>query len=319
MTESRLKPAMALPRPASMGFPRYNVAIPQPFACLPFFADGLCACGKPTGGQVQGNQARMGMKDSKAEAASATERAAFREGFKLGLPTLFGIAAWGLVVGVAMIKAGLSLPQSLGMTLFVYAGSAQLAALPLIAANAPAWVIFATALVVNLRFVIFSAILAPHFLHLSWKKRAWMGFMTGDISVGLFMLQYPEPRPDAPPDPGKLAYLKGLVYPNWWAWQVGSVIGILLGSQVPSSWGLAFAGTLAILCVMLPLMMNKAALVGVVVAGIVALLAVNWPYKLGLLLAVVVGMCASMAVEEWLEKREKTQEERQAANEKGQA
>jgi predicted branched-subunit amino acid permease len=257
----------------------------------------------------------MGMKDNTNEAAASVERAAFRAGFKVGLPTLFGIGAWGLVVGVAMIKAGLSLPQSLGMTLLVYAGSAQLAALPLIAAGAPSWVIFATALVVNLRFVIFSAILAPHFSHLSWKKRAWMGFMTGDVSVGLFMLRYPEVQPGAQPDPGKLAYLKGLVYPNWAAWQIGSVIGILLGSQVPSSWGLAFAGTLAILCVMLPLTMNKAALVGVIVAGIVALLAARFPYKLGLLLAVVVGMCAAMAVEEWLEKHEKPQ----AANEEGRA
>src|ERR1700756_3977383 len=77
----------------------------------------------------------------------------WREGLKTGIPTLFGIGAWGLVVGVAMVKTGLTVPQALAMTLVVFAGSAQLASLPLIAANAPIWVIFATALVVNLRFV----------------------------------------------------------------------------------------------------------------------------------------------------------------------
>jgi hypothetical protein len=41
-----------------------------------------------------------------------------------------------LVVGIAMIKSGLTLPQALGMTLVVFAGSAQLAALPLIASGA---------------------------------------------------------------------------------------------------------------------------------------------------------------------------------------
>jgi predicted branched-subunit amino acid permease len=86
------------------------------------------------------------------------------------MPTLFGIGAWGLVVGIAMVKTGLTVPQALGMTLIVFAGSAQLASLPLIAAHAPIWVIFATALVVNLRFVIFSALLAPHFAHLPWKQ-----------------------------------------------------------------------------------------------------------------------------------------------------
>ena len=42
-----------------------------------------------------------------------------------------GISAWALVTGVAMVKAGLSIPIAVAMTLFVYAGSAQLAALPL--------------------------------------------------------------------------------------------------------------------------------------------------------------------------------------------
>ena len=228
---------------------------------------------------------------------SEVDRAAYREGFKDGLPTWFGVGAWGLVVGVAMIKAGLSIPQALGMTFMVFAGSAQLASLRLIVAHAPIWVIFFTALVVNLRFVIFSALLAPHFAHLSWRTRAAMGFVSGDISVALFMQRYPDIAPAA----GKLAYLKGLVYPNWSAWQVGSVIGILLGSQVPANWGLGFAGTLAILCVMLPLVMSRAAVIGVLASGLVALLAASLPYKLGLLLAVLVGMTVAILVEEWLE------------------
>jgi predicted branched-subunit amino acid permease len=181
----------------------------------------------------------------------------------------------------------------------VFAGSAQLASLPLIAAHAPLWVIFTTALVVNLRFVIFSAILAPHFSHLPWRTKAVMGYLTGDISVALFMQKYPE----FVAAQGKLAYLKGLVYPNWSSWQIGSIIGILLGSQIPASWGLGFAGTLAILCVMLPAVVNKAAVLGVFVAGGVAVLAAGLPYKLGLLLAVLMGMSAAMALEEWLEKR----------------
>lgn len=226
-----------------------------------------------------------------------SDQAAFKEGLRVGAPTWFGVGAWGLVVGVAMIKAGLTLPQALGMTLIVFAGSAQLAALPLIAAHAPVWVIFATALVVNLRFVIFSAILAPHFSHLPWRTRAWLGFLTGDISVGLFMQRYPEFGEEK----GKLSYLKALIFPNWGAWQIGSVIGVLLGSQVPAHWGLGFAGTLAILCITLPLIINRAALLGVLVAGVTALLANELPYKLGLLLAVLLGMGSAMLLDELLE------------------
>ncbi len=217
-------------------------------------------------------------------------RAALRD----GMPTLFGIAAWGLVVGVAMVKAGLTVPQALAMTVLVFAGSAQLASLPLIAAHAPVWVIFATALAVNLRFVIFSALLAPHFAHLPWRQRFSLGYFAGDLTVGLFLQRYP----DLAPAKGKLTYLKGLLMPNWLAWQVGSIAGILLGSTVPAAWGLGFAGTLAILCIAVPMVNNRPALVGVLVASTVAVLAVALPYKLGLLAAMIAGMLSAMAADE---------------------
>lgn len=227
------------------------------------------------------------------------DRQAWNDGFKAGAPALLGIVAWAVVVGVAMVKSGLTVPQACGMTLLAYAGSAQLASLPLIAAGAPVWVIFLTALVVNLRFVIFAALMGPHFSHLPWKQRLFLGYISGDLTCALFLQRYP----DTAPARGKLSFLRGLMVPNWFAWQAGSLAGIFLGSAVPTEWGLGFAGTLAILCIMVPLIINNAALCGVAVAAVVSVLAFSLPYKLGLLLAVLVGMVTAMAVEETLDKR----------------
>ena len=69
-----------------------------------------------------------------------------------------GIGAWGLVTGVAMVKSGMSVPMALLMSLLVYAGSAQLAVIPLLAVGGPLWVVWLTAACVNLRFVIFSSL-----------------------------------------------------------------------------------------------------------------------------------------------------------------
>ena len=240
--------------------------------------------------------------DVAADTREPHDPIAWRDGLRTGAPTLFGIGAWGMVVGVAMVKGGLTVAQATGMTLVAFAGSAQLASLPLIAAGAPVWVIFATALVVNLRFVIFSALLGPHFAHLPLRQRFLLGYISGDVSIALFLHRYPDPRRE----PGKLSFLKGLMFPNWLSWQVGSLIGIFLGSTVPSVWQLGFAGTLAIVCVMVPLIVNRAALCGVLVAGAVAILAHDLPYKLGLLLAVLVGMGAAMAWEETLDRRKAT-------------
>ena len=85
--------------------------------------------------------------------------------------TALGIAAWGLITGVAMGNSGLGVPLSVMMSLLVFAGSAQLAVLPLLTSGAPIWVVWATALCVNLRFVIFSAMWRPYFVHFTLGHR----------------------------------------------------------------------------------------------------------------------------------------------------
>jgi len=229
------------------------------------------------------------------------ERRAFHEGLLACIPTMPGICAWGVVAGMAMVKAGLTIPQALGMTFLVFAGSAQLAVLPLIAAAVPVWVVFVTALVVNLRFVIFSAALAPHFGHLPWYKRAWYGYFNADITMGLFPQRFPASTIEQ--TRGKVGFFTGIGYPNWAAWQAGSVAGILFAGRIPESWDIGFAGTLALLAIAIPLTVNLAALAGVVVAAIVAVAAAALPYRLGLLLAVILGMIAAMSVDTLLDKK----------------
>ncbi len=231
----------------------------------------------------------------------AAEREAFNEAVGLSASAMPGIFAWGMVTAMAMLKGGLSLEQTLLMTFLVYAGSAQLAAMPLIAANASLLVVFATALVVNLRFVIFAAAMGPHMAHLPWYKRLWYGYLNADLTAALFSSRFP-PHTQYQPQ-GKEGFIAGIDYLNMCAWHAGSLTGILLASQIPQSWGIAFAGTLALLAVLIPLTVNAAALAGVLVAGALSVLTVHWPYRLGLLFAVIVGMLAAMAVDMLAERR----------------
>ena len=179
---------------------------------------------------------------------SGTERQAFKNGFDDLMPAAPGIFAWGLVTGVAMVKSGLTIPQALGMTFAVFAGSAQLSALPLIAAAAPVWVIFVTALVVNLRFVIYSAAIRHEFAHLSWRRKLLIGYLTGDIGFVKFM----ERLQRDPLFPHKDWTMLGSSVGNWLAWQVGSCIGIFAAAFFLPLWGLGLAGFLAVLVLLIP-------------------------------------------------------------------
>jgi predicted branched-subunit amino acid permease len=240
------------------------------------------------------------------------EQSEFRAALKVSAATMPGIFAWGLVSGMAMVKSGLTLWQALGMSFFVFAGSAQLAALPLIAAGAPVWVVFVTALMVNLRFVIFAAVVGPHFAHLKWYQRLWYGYFNADIAMGFFPRRFPNNTVHQPV--GKVGYYTGICYSNWVVWQTSAVIGILLASQIPESWGVGFAGTLALLAVLIPMTINRAALGGVIVSGVIAVAAAGLPYRLGLLIGVIAGMIVAMLIDSLMEKASEKKRSTDASN-----
>jgi predicted branched-subunit amino acid permease len=148
------------------------------------------------------------------------------------LPIAPGIAAWGLMTGVAMVKSGLSLVEALCMALFVFAGSSQLAAMPLIIAGAPIWVVLATGFCVNLRFVVFSIHLRPYVMHQPLWRRLMSGYFTADLSYVQFTKQFPKPAPrdDVPTLQMQDAYLAGNCFVNWCSWVGASVAGIVLAN-----------------------------------------------------------------------------------------
>src|SRR5437868_8738360 len=131
----------------------------------------------------------------RAEALALSRRPLFREGARDAVPMAIGIAAWGIVAGVAMAKSEMGIPLAVFMSVFVYAGSAQIAALPLIAAAAPMWVVWATTLCVSLRFMAFSFHYRPYFAHLPRRQRVALSFLMGDINFALFVHRFAEPVP----------------------------------------------------------------------------------------------------------------------------
>lgn len=209
------------------------------------------------------------------------------------LATCVGIAAWGLVTGVAMVKTGLSVELAILMSLLVYAGSAQLAVLPLMAAGAPLWVVWLTATCVNLRFVIFSSMWRGYFAHLPRRQRLWMGYFSGDVIFVAFMKRFPR----AEPVPEQVPYFWGAAAANWLAWQVPSIIGILAANAIPLSWGLGFAGVLALLGILLSMLRDRASWLATGVACTAAIATFALPLKLNILVAIAAAVAAGLGAE----------------------
>jgi len=217
----------------------------------------------------------------------------FRAGALESLSAAPGLAAWGLMTGVAMVNSGLSTFEALLMGVFVFAGSSQLAAIPLIASGAPMWVVLATGFCVNLRFVVFSAHLRPYMMHLPLGQRLLAGYLTTDLSYVLFTRRYPHHGGGPDQLLAQQAYLAGNCAVNWLAWVGCSVAGVVLARLIPTSWGLGFAGILALFGILFSLASSPLRWVSAGVAGAAAVAAFALPYKLNILLAIAaaVAMC----------------------------
>jgi predicted branched-subunit amino acid permease len=204
-----------------------------------------------------------------------------------------GIAAWGLITGVAMAQA-LPLPIAVLMSLAVFAGSAQLATIPLLASGAPVWVVWLTAICVNLRFVIFSFGWRPYFIGLPLAERLRLGYVSGDLAYMLFMRRFP--TPDIERD-AQIPYFRGGAHLNWFCWQIPSLAGIFLAGSIPLHWGFGFAGTLALLGVAASLLAGKATAVTALVAGAAAVAAYAMPFKLNIVVAVAAAVAVGVLID----------------------
>lgn len=231
--------------------------------------------------------------------ASIRRHPAFREGWREMAAVALGIGAWGLMTGVAMLKSGMSVVEAVAMTLLVFAGSSQLAAIPLLIAGAPAWVILATGFCVNLRFVVFSLHLRPYLMHMPRWRRLLHGYLTADMSYAMFTRRYPTPGVLPSQRDEQEAYLVGGYTINWCTWMGMSLLGIALANFIPTHWGLGFAGVLSLVAIVCSMATTRLRILAALIAAATAVVAYALPLKLN----IVAGIGVAVLLCFWLEKQ----------------
>ena len=224
----------------------------------------------------------------------------FRNGARDMVPLAPGIGAWALMTGVAMVKSGMSVIEALAMTFFVYAGSSQLASIPLIVAGAPIWVVLATGFCVNLRFVVFSLHLRPYLMHMPRWRRLVNGYLTADLSYALFTRRYQHPAPDPSGQQAQEAYLAGNYCVTWSSWMGLSVAGIALANLIPAEWGLGFAGVLCLVGILCSLANTRMRMLSAALAGASAVALYSLPLKLNIVAAIAIAVAACYLLEKKL-------------------
>jgi 4-azaleucine resistance transporter AzlC len=217
----------------------------------------------------------------------------FWAGVRAEAPLLVGVFPFGLIYGALALGAGLSPAAAQMMSSIVFAGSSQFVAVQLIRDSAPGLVIVLTIAVVNLRHMLYSASVAPFIEHLPARWKTLLAYLLTDEAYAATILQYE--ANEITPTSHWFFFGAGLAL--WITWQVGSALGIFLGAALPSSWPLDFAVPLTFIAMVIPVLKDKPIVAAAVSAGTVALLAYSLPFKLGLILAALIGILIGVALE----------------------
>ena len=240
------------------------------------------------------------MKKTWLEAQDSRSRE-FLHGVRDQLPILIGVVPFGLIFGALARSAGIPVLESQAFSILIFAGSSQFVATGLVAEGTPAFVVIATIFLVNLRHMLYSATLAPYLTRLNRRWKIVLAWLLTDEAFAMASIRYRRPDQGHPH-----WYFFGTGLTLWTSWQISTFLGITLGSILPGTTLLDFALPLTFLALLVPTLVDRSTLIVALVAGGSAVLLTTLPYKLGLMIAVLV----SVGLGVWLEsKQEQTRQE----------
>ena len=234
-------------------------------------------------------------KESEFGGFDRSARDAFLLGLRDASPTYPGVVSFGLITGVTTKAAGIATLPAVVMSFFVFSGTAQLASLQLYAEGATLILILLTAASVNFRYIIYSASLSPYLKEFSLLWRILFSFTMVDQGFAFGLNRFHK-YPNLP----RRAYYLGISLPLLFIWGSACAAGVIVGAQIPTSWSLEFSLPLVFLALVAMTIKSNAGVLAAFVAGISAIIFVNLPNGLGLGAAAIVGVCAALVSERWL-------------------
>lgn len=163
-------------------------------------------------------------------------KAAFFAGARKAVPIMLGYTPLGLAFGVIAREQGLNVLQTVLMSLTSFTGSGQFIAVGMLGAGTSLTAILLTNLLVNLRYLLFSASMAPHVKKIPSWVQAVLAFGITDETFTLNMVEFGKRG-------GDRDFILGVNIFSHLSWIVNSAIGAAVGNLIPdiNRFGVNFA------------------------------------------------------------------------------
>ncbi len=207
------------------------------------------------------------------------------------LPLAIPAVPFGMVIGIATVETDVPNLAGFLSASLIFGGAAQLAAVSLLGAGAPAVSAVSAALIVNTRHVMYSAAMVPRFRAQPRWFRRFGPYLLIDQVFALASTNL-----DDGDDDWRGYYLGAGVF-AWVVWQAAVAAGILLGPVVPETLDLSFTIPALFIGLLVPGLVRRPALVAAVTAASVAAAAWKIPNRGGMLIGSLAGVVAGYLAE----------------------
>ena len=223
----------------------------------------------------------------------------FLAGCRDEAPLQLGVVPFGMLFGIGALAAGMPPWLAQAASAVVFAGAAQLVIVQMLAAGAGALPIGLTTGLLNLRHLLYSVSIAEHVRHLPRRWRLLLAYLLTDEAYAVAILRYTRPaaadQEQAEPDL-RHWYFLGCGLTLWGCWQLSTALGIAFGARIPPEWDIDFAVPLTFIALLTLLVKERAGQAAALVAALAVLALAALPFRLGLVLAIVLGLLAGAAV-----------------------
>jgi 4-azaleucine resistance transporter AzlC len=240
----------------------------------------------------------------------------FRLGLLKTLPVMVGVIPFGLAYGVLAVHAGLTIGETLLMSLVVFAGASQFMAAGMFQTGVGGVTIVFSTLLINLRHLVMGLSLSPY---LSETTPRWQRMLAFGMADETYLVSITHYRAQGEPQ-GNRHFMLGSALLMYVAWAAASLSGALIGHAIsdPLKWGLDFAMPATFLTLLLPQVVSWLMLAVVAAAGAAATASfLLIPGKWYIIIAVVAGAATGLLLESRGESRSESVGARPGSHERG--
>lgn len=216
----------------------------------------------------------------------------FKMGFRSILPIISGIIPFGAVMGSAFAEAKLTFWQSMLMNTAVYAGAAQLATVDLMKVNAAMFVVVATGLIINLRFLLYSAAMSPYLKDSGFIVKFLTAFTLTDQSYAAMSANHDKINTNAEATQFYLGTALCMIL----TWHGSVIAGYAFGNFAPQALNLDYAIPLSFVALLMPTLKTNGHRAVALFSSVISLLFYGLPLKTGMMVTALISIALAWMI-----------------------